>query len=156
MIVIALIALIAVLTYCSSGPSEGKVLISTNYSYTAEEALTLAIINEYRVNNGLNALERDGFVSLKCEEHSLKMASDGLVSHNGFVERAASITKAYGSTIIGENVAYDYNTAKGVVNAWIASPEHKKNMEGDYTHFGISIREDSLGRKYYTNIFIKK
>jgi len=34
--------------------------------------------------------------------------------------------------------------------------EHKKIINGDFTDFGISIRENPVsGKKYYTNIFVK-
>ena len=36
------------------------------------------------------------------------------------------------------------------------SAGHKANIEGDFTHFGISIRTNAEGKKYYTNIFVKK
>jgi uncharacterized protein YkwD len=42
-------------------------------------------------------------------------------------------------------------------SAWMNSPAHKANIEGDYTHFGMSVTTDTqTGRKYYTNMFIKK
>jgi uncharacterized protein YkwD len=42
------------------------------------------------------------------------------------------------------------------LNAWLASPSHKANIEGDHTHFGIAIKENPAnGRKYYTNILPK-
>jgi uncharacterized protein YkwD len=37
------------------------------------------------------------------------------------------------------------------------SPTHKANIEGDFTHIGISVTADPVtGRKYYTNMFMKK
>jgi hypothetical protein len=37
------------------------------------------------------------------------------------------------------------------LNAWLASPSHKANIEGNHTHFGIAIKENPAnGRKYYT------
>jgi uncharacterized protein YkwD len=36
------------------------------------------------------------------------------------------------------------------------SASHKENIEGNFTHFGIAIRENATtGKKYYTNIFVK-
>ena len=54
------------------------------------------------------------------------------------------------------NIAYNYNSAQGAFDAWMNSPGHRENIEGDFTHFGLSIRENPVnGRKYYTNIFVK-
>jgi uncharacterized protein YkwD len=63
--------------------------------------------------------------------------------------------KAVGAKLVGENVAYNFSTSQAVFDAWILSPEHKKNIEGNYTNFGISIRENAKGQKYYTNIFVQ-
>ncbi len=47
-------------------------------------------------------------------------------------------------------------TAQAVVEAWLNSAGHKANIEGNYTHFGIAIRENPVnGKKYFTNIFAK-
>jgi uncharacterized protein YkwD len=38
----------------------------------------------------------------------------------------------------------------------VNSPGHKENIVGNFTHFGISIRENPVtGKKYYTNILQK-
>jgi uncharacterized protein YkwD len=58
---------------------------------------------------------------------------------------------------VGENVAYGYGTAEGVVNGWLNSPAHKKIIETEeYTHFGISTEKDSSNRNYFTQIFISR
>ena len=57
---------------------------------------------------------------------------------------------------VGENVAYGYSTAESVVNAWIKSEGHKKNIEGDFTHFEVTAEKSSDDKWYFTNIFIKK
>jgi len=38
----------------------------------------------------------------------------------------------------------------------VASEGHRVNLIGNYTHYGLSIRENADGRKYYINIFVKK
>ena len=53
-------------------------------------------------------------------------------------------------------MAYGYSNAQSMVNAWLNSPTHKEVIEGNSTHFDISIDSGNLGRKYATNIFIKK
>jgi len=58
---------------------------------------------------------------------------------------------------VSENVAYNYQSNAGVLNAWLLSDGHKENIEGEYTHFGISIKTNpATGKKYYTNIFMKR
>ena len=79
-----------------------------------------------------------------------------VVTHDGFDKRKSNLQEVLGAYRVGENIAYGYSSASSTVNAWINSPSHKANLEGDYTHFGGAIKIDEEGKKYYTNIFIKK
>lgn len=148
-------------TSCSndSYDFQGKNSISipdVSYSYTESEQQVMNLINNYRVENGLNALEIIDYVSIKSEEHNNYMIATNSVSHNGFVERSEDIIKALRVHKIAENIGYNYSSAQGVFDAWLRSPEHKKNIVGDFTSFGISIRQSSDNKKYYTNIFVKE
>jgi uncharacterized protein YkwD len=130
--------------------SEKKVY---NYTYSTAELETMTLINNYRVSLGLNELKQINYISLQSEEHNKYMIANNDVNHDGFVTRSENIMKVLGAKLVGENVAYNFTTPQAVFNAWILSPQHKKNIEGNYTDFGISIRENEKGQKYYTNIF---
>ncbi|QSW88271.1 MULTISPECIES: CAP domain-containing protein [Flavobacterium] len=129
--------------------------IVTNYEYNSSELETMQLINEYRVSIGLKALEKINHISFKCEEHNQYMIANNVVNHNDFTARSNNIMSVLGAKKVGENVAYNYKTSEAAVKAWLESQGHKENIEGDYTHFGISVTTDSAGRKYYTNIFAK-
>jgi uncharacterized protein YkwD len=60
-----------------------------------------------------------------------------------------------GAKSVSENIAYNYNSPQAALDAWLKSPSHKANIEGNFTHFGLSIRVSEDGKKYYTNIFAK-
>ena len=131
-------------------------LLVENYTYSELELETLDLINKHRVSVGLKALEKINHISSKSEEHDFYMIEKKAASHDGFVERANNIKKVLGAKSVGENIAYNYKSAIAAVTAWLNSPTHKENIEGDFTHFGIAIREDATtGKKYYTNIFVK-
>jgi uncharacterized protein YkwD len=116
----------------------------------------MALINNYRISKGLIALEKINQVSHKSEEHDVYMIANDVVNHYDFESRSANIIKVLGAKKVNENVAYNYNSAQVVFDAWLKSEGHKQNIEGDFTHFGISIRENSAnGKKYYTNTFVK-
>ena len=132
--------------------SEKKVY---NYTYSTAEIETMALINNYRVSIGLNELKQINYISLQSEEHNKYMIANNEVNHDGFVTRSENIMKELGAKLVGENVAYNFTTSQAVFNAWILSPLHKKNIEGKYSDFGISIRENDKGQKYYTNIFVQ-
>ena len=131
---------------------------TVDYTYTSVELETLNSINDYRVSIGLAPLKKENLLSLVSAEHDQYMITNKVVSHEGFDKRYQTIMNSLGAIKVGENIAYSNSTvtSKGIVTAWLASPEHKKNIEGDYTHFGISIKENQItGKKYYTNIFAK-
>jgi uncharacterized protein YkwD len=143
---------------CSDDLRDEKDVSETasNYNYSFNEMETMRLINEYRVNEGLEPLIHIDYISIKSEEHTNNMLVNNQVNHNGFSDRSNDIIKTLGAKKVGENVAYNYNSAQSVLNAWLKSPGHKKLIEGDFTNFGISIREHSSnGKLYYTNIFVK-
>jgi uncharacterized protein YkwD len=140
----------------SATPSNTNSKMIAEYSYTILENQTMDLMNKYRVSIGLNSLQQISYVSLKAEEHNNYMIANNVVNHNNFVARSEDIMKVVGAKTVGENIAYNYNTAQSVLDAWLASSVHKANIEGDFTHFGISIRTNpTTGAKYYTNIFVK-
>lgn len=148
------------LSSCSSDKSDETVNVlpqaDVKYNYLDSELETIRLLNEYRVCIGLQVLEKNDHISYKCEEHDNYMITNNLVNHNGATARFDDIVKVLGAIKVGENVAYNYKTPQAALDAWLKSPEHKKNIEGDFNRVGISIRENkSNGRKYYTNIFAK-
>ncbi|MDR6844402.1 CAP domain-containing protein [Flavobacterium granuli] len=157
---IAIGFILTVFTSCSSddnsNETEEKLPIVMAYDYSPLELETMTLINNYRVSVGLNALEKINHVSHKSEEHDKYMIANNVVNHDDFVARSENIIKALGALRVSENIAYNYNSAQGAFDAWMNSPGHRENIEGDFTHFGLSIRENPInGRKYFTNIFVK-
>ncbi len=146
---------------CSADSAEGNEnttateQVVTSYNYNTSELETMQLINEYRVSIGLNALEKNNHISYKCEEHNKYMVSNNVVNHNDFTSRSDNLINVLGAKKVGENVAYNYKTSEAALKAWLESPGHKENIEGNYTHFGISVTTDASGKKYYTNIFVK-
>lgn len=158
--VLLLVALIFTMNSCSSDSSETTTSETSNqkvmnYSYNSSELEAMNIINEYRVSVGLLPLQQINHVSFKSEEHDDYMIANNVVNHNNFVERSENIISVLGAKRVGENVAYNYNTPQSAVTAWLNSPSHKENIVGNYTHFGIAIKTNAQGKKYYTNIFVK-
>ncbi|KFF05631.1 CAP domain-containing protein [Flavobacterium reichenbachii] len=129
--------------------------IVTNYTYNDFEVETMRLINEYRVSIGLKSLTTVNHISFKSEEHNKYMIKNNVVNHDNFESRSSNIMNLLGAKKVGENVAYNYKTPADAVKGWLESPGHKENIEGDYTHFGLSVTADASGRKYYTNIFAK-
>lgn len=156
------VPIILVLTLVSCSKEESaeeveKLELITNYDYSADENDLVNRINAYRVSQGLNALETINHISYKSLEHNDYMIANNVVNHDYFDARANNIKQVLGAVRVGENIAYNFSTPNAALNAWINSPGHKANLDGDYTHFGISITVNPQnGKKYYTNIFMKK
>ncbi|SCY05675.1 CAP domain-containing protein [Flavobacterium caeni] len=159
----AIMPLVLVLTLvsCSSDATEDLVMpadaATAKYDYNNDELALFDAINQYRESIGLSTLQPVEYVSYKSGQHNDYMISVNEISHDFFQERSQNIMAVVGASKVNENVAYNYSTANSVLNAWLNSPGHKANIEGDFTHFGASIRiNPETGKKYYTNIFIKK
>ena len=145
---------------CSSNSTEevtNKPELIQDYTYSSDEAELADLINEHRVSLGLNPLQLINHISYKSEEHNEYMIANKVVNHDLFAERSENIIEVLGAVKVNENVAYNFVSASSVLNAWLNSPGHKANIEGNFTDFGISVSIDAAtGKKYYTNIFIKK
>ena len=124
--------------------------------YSNIETQTLVLVNEYRKSINLSELILLDEISNVAKEHTDYMIEVGVSSHDGFGNRVQFLMERVDAKAVGENVAYGYATAQGVLNGWLSSSDHRKIIENpNYTHFGISIDTSNVGRNYFTNIFIK-
>ncbi|NER17660.1 CAP domain-containing protein [Spongiivirga citrea] len=131
--------------------SNVKVVVS----YTSIEKEIQERINQFRSNLGLSVLVLQDVITEKADEHSDTMIKDGAASHKNFGARATYIKNTLGADDVAENVGANYNSAQGVVTAWINSDSHRTVLEDDFTHIGISAKKDTNGKYYYTTIFSK-
>jgi uncharacterized protein YkwD len=113
--------------------------------------------NKFRASNGLPPLKMEINCSLLAEKHSKDMASGRTeFGHDGFEDRAGAIGKVLGGmSAAAENVAYGTLDAKGVVDGWIKSPGHRKNMLGNFNLIGIGYAQGKGRIIYFTQLFIK-
>jgi uncharacterized protein YkwD len=158
--VLLLVAIVFTMNSCSSDSSENPTSSTSaqkamTYTYNTTEIETMALINAYRVSIGLNELKEINHISYKSEEHDHYMIANNVVNHNDFVSRSENIMEVLGAKSVSENIAYNFNSPQAALDAWLKSPSHKANIEGNFTHFGLAIRLSAEGKKYYTNIFVK-
>lgn len=151
------LGLLMMIMSCSGSieDSEAAIQIHT-YEYSVDELNLMCRINDYRESKGFSKLSIVDYISYLSAQHNQSMIQKKLVNHNGFSERSNDLMQLYGVVKVSENVAYNYKSNKAVLEAWLNSPSHNKNIEGDFTHFGLSISKDTIsGKKFYTNIFVK-
>ena len=131
---------------------------NTKHAPVDMPAEILHLINEHRAGMKLGALKMNSVISNAAEKHSRNMATKKIpFGHDGFDARMANVShQLKGATGWAENVAYGPTTAKDVVDMWLHSPGHKKNIEGNYNLTGIGIVKGSNGEPYYTQIFMNK
>jgi uncharacterized protein YkwD len=117
----------------------------------------LYYVNLHRKSIGRKALELNNVESSLAVQHSINMASYKTpFGHDGLNDRAKIISKKIGRiSVAAENVASGDMTAKEVVDGWLNSPGHKRNIEGDFTLTGIGVAKNNKGIIYYTQIFTK-
>lgn len=116
----------------------------------------MELINAYRINEGLYPLNEHNTVKAVAYTHTDYMVEVENVSHDNFFQRKQSLQVNADAYIVSENVAYGFSSAESVVNAWLNSPSHKDNIEGNFTDFDVSAEQNNEGKWYFTNIFIKR
>jgi uncharacterized protein YkwD len=71
-----------------------------------------------------------------------------------FHQKMGPIQKRCHMGWVGENVAVGYLSGLAVVNAWMGSPEHRKNLLArHFTLVGIAVRKGSDGLWYASQVF---
>jgi uncharacterized protein YkwD len=105
-------------------------------------------INAYRQKHGLPPLRMDNKIVKEAKNHSLDMANHRMpFGHKYFNSRIERLHAQIKNSNAGaENVAYNYKDAQDVVNNWVRSPGHKRNIEGNYNLTGIGIARDKRGK----------
>jgi uncharacterized protein YkwD len=83
-----------------------------------------ALVNQYRVSQGLPALMVDTTVAGLAREHSAAMAKAGQLSHDDFPSRV----RRSGLAMCVENVGWNYPSPEDQFDGWRASPGHDRNM----------------------------
>lgn len=126
------------------------------YTHSAFEIELLDLVNQDRVSKGLNALAIINEISYVGSTHDDYMIINGVASHDNFDQRVSTLKSGLGAITVSENVASGFSTASGALAAWNASPSHKANLEGSHTHYGLAVKADANGKKYYTLLFIRK
>lgn len=126
-------------------------------AYSTIELEILDLVNEHRESMGLQALGSLNIISSVALSHTAYMVEVDQVNHDHFPQRQENLAQKANAKSVGENVAYGFNSSKGVVDAWLKSEAHRAIIENsNYTHFGISTEKNIDGRNYFTQIFIKR
>ncbi len=128
------------------------------------ERRAFAMVNQKRVENGLEPLIWSNEIAAIAREHSRNMARFGFFSHQGrdnkMVSDRADDAGLSGWQSIGENIAFNrgYNDPiEKAMQLWLDSPSHRHNLldsNWQESAVGVAVAED--GSYYFTQVFLKK
>ncbi|MCP3754650.1 CAP domain-containing protein [Streptomyces sp. TBY4] len=117
-------------------------------------AEVLALVNKERTAVGCPVLTVNEKLTKAAQDHSEDMAAHSNMSHTGSdgSDPGQRITRAgYQWRTYAENVAYGYPTAAAVMEGWMNSPGHKRNiLDCSVKEIGIGLAQPG---QYWTQDF---
>jgi len=124
---------------------------------TAAESKVIELTNAERRKNGLADLQADTSLSNVARKKSNDMQTNGYFSHTSPTYGSPfDMMRDFGVTYqtAGENIAQGQQTPEQVVQSWMNSEGHRKNiLSGKFTHIGVGYDEKG---HYWTQMFIGK
>lgn len=149
---ICLVLVILFMSSCSKDQGE-SIDSHEQVTISKQEEMVMDRVNEYRSSIGQNKLKFCGVAYHYASNHNTYMISKGFINHDNFDIRSSELSLKVNARNVGENLGKDFISADNILQAWLASPTHKKMLEGNYTHTGVSVMADSQGILYYTQLF---
>lgn len=135
--------------------SQDQSVYEVNQNAVQVEDALLQVVNEHRTSLGFNALDFSPVAYEYANAHNDYMIAKGDLSHDHFSSRASNIASETNAEYVSENVAKDYPSAQKAFEGWLNSPNHRKTMEGEFTHTAVSVKVDDAGNYFYTQLFYR-
>lgn len=126
---------------------------------TTDANTVLALINQYRKNNGLPALNTLNILTTTAQTKARDMVEKKYFSHNSPTYGSPfKMMQANGISYrtAGENIAGN-SSLQNAVSAWMNSETHKKNiLSNAYNYVGIGVQKSSVYGYIIVAMFIGK
>ncbi len=151
---VALLLFVCALASCDKEVLENTSVITAKNVLEVEQEL-FDTVNEHRVSLGLNALEYSEVAYTYANEHNEYMISKASISHGNFSSRASNISTQVNAEYVAENVAKDYDDATKAFQGWMNSINHKKTIEGEFSHTAVSVKKNTDDILYFTQVFYR-
>ncbi|UQD52413.1 sporulation protein [Bacillus methanolicus] len=134
-----------------------KQTTQTTSQVSAYEQKVVELTNKERAKYGLPALKLDVQLSKVAREKSRDMQAKGYFSHYSPTYGSPfDMMKQFGITYrsAGENIAMGQRSPEEVVQAWMNSDGHRRNiLNSSFTHIGVGYVANG---NYWTQMFIGK
>ena len=109
--------------------------------------------NDARINKWLwkaKPLQKNNALMQYAQQWANKMAVSNSLRHSDI----SSIMSILQYTMVAENIAYGQNSAESVMETWLNSSGHKKNiMNSKFTDIGCGMSLSIKGRPYWCVCF---
>ena len=121
------------------------------------ELKVLELVNVERAKHGLSALTWDSSLAKVAEAHSLDMANNNFFSHTNLKGQSPfDRIKAFGISYsyAAENIAAGQKTPESVMNSWMNSEGHRKNiLNANLKRLGVGYVKGGSYGTYWTQVF---
>ncbi len=116
------------------------------------------MVNEERKNAGIVELKYNMQLENAAGEHAEAMMNEGFFAHTNPNSGSTVFDRCkhylYDQRDIGENIAEGQESPEAVMESWMNSPPHKKNILHDgFREIGIGIAETPDGDIYWVQVF---
>jgi uncharacterized protein YkwD len=126
--------------------------------FEADSVLTefLEALNRERNRAGIASLKIAPKLTEAARVHVHDMAKHEMLSHQGSdgttpARRVKQQGYLYQKS--GENIASGQATPKAVMQSWMRSPGHRRNILGDFTEVGAALASSKSGTPYWCAVF---
>lgn len=137
----------------------GQKISIPNIDVKTMENQVISLVNQARVNAGLQPFTTNWELSRVARYKSQDMANKGYFDHTSPTYGSPfTMMQNFGIkfTAAGENIAMGQRTAQEVMNSWMNSPGHRSNiLNPSFNQIGVGLAKNSNGTCYWTQQFIK-
>lgn len=121
------------------------------YQYTKNQIALLDEHNKHRRDKGLELFRLDKNLCNYAQKHAEKMAEKTSMQHSS-MKSLKDVNKD--CSFVGENIAWGQKDAKEVVDTWMNSSGHRRNILNEkFKMIGFGIKEDKSGNIYWCVVF---
>jgi uncharacterized YkwD family protein/spore coat assembly protein SafA len=137
----------------------GQKISIPNIDVKTMENQVIKLVNQARVNAGLQPFTANWELSRVARYKSQDMANKGYFDHTSPTYGSPfTMMQNFGIkfTAAGENIAMGQRTAQEVMNSWMNSPGHRGNiLNPSFNQIGVGLAKNSNGMCYWTQQFIR-
>jgi uncharacterized protein YkwD len=133
------------------------LLPNTDPGVAVFETELLRLVNDHRLLMGLSPLIPSTRLGDAARAHCRHMIDHRFFAHaspEGLTPAERLTLADVDWSSVGENIAAGYSTPQAVFDAWMASPEHRANMESDaFTYAGAGYAQDAAPTPDFPQVY---